>query len=155
MKKYLNDKSYCVKYRQNMSPSTWFNTYKKFQDIESSLVKIHTFEEKELSFEMESIKSFCLTETHLLKSISKTELRQIISKVISLWGRLQTFTVDDENIFIHRDFCICNLMYETDTKQIKLIDPDAFNIQNPSVDSPIYHGPFIDTLYIMKLWERL
>ena len=31
----------------------------------------------------------------------------------------------------------------------------TFNIQNPSVDSPIYHGPFIDTLYIMKLWERL
>jgi hypothetical protein len=46
-------------------------------------------------------------------------------------------------------------MYEPATQCVRLIDPDAFDIQTPSEDAPTYLGNFVDTLYNMKRWEKL
>ena len=104
---------------------------------------------------MEKIEGFDLRETHLIKRMTKQERRHLMYEVISLWGLIQTFTIDDQRTFIHRDFCISNLMYEPATQCVRLIDPDAFDIQTPSEDAPTYLGNFVDTLYNMKRWEKL
>jgi len=155
MKKYLNERSMCIHNRQYMSPQEWFTLYTKFQKIEPRLVQISNFNDKELSFEMEKVQGFGLSDFDQIKKLSINERRNVMSEVICLWGKLQSFTIDEIYTFVHKDFCVNNLMYDTNKKQVKLIDPDAFQKEAPRQFAPIFHGPFIDTLYNMKQWERL
>ena len=154
MKKYLDYRSECMK---DKSVKTWIKLYKHFQNIEQSLVRIQSFDQDELCFEMEDIQGFCLNDNERIAQLTRKQKRDIISQVICLWGKMQTWTVptDMNYIFMHRDFCINNLMYDEFNSIVKLVDPDSFAITPPALDNPIYHGPFIDTLYIMRLWERL
>ena len=46
------------------------------------------------------------------------------------------------------------LMYDTNKKQVRLIDPDAFHKESPGEFPPIWHGLFIDTLYNTSQWEK-
>ena len=154
MKKYLNERSMCI-HNKHTSPQEWFTLYTKFQKIEPRLAKISNFNEQELSFEIEKVNGFGLYDFDQIKKLSIKERRNIMSDVICLWGKLQSFTVDETYIFLHKDFCVNNLMYDTNKKQVKLIDPDAFQKEAPRQFTPIFHGPFIDTLYNIKQWERL
>ena len=153
MKKYLNERSMCI-HNNTTSPRKWFDNYTGFQRNYPQLVHISKFNEKELSYEMEEIKGFALSDTPELKKLSIRERRNITSAVIVLWGKIHNFTISDKSTFIHKDFCINNLMYDIENRQVRLIDPDAFEIECPRFDN-IYYGPFIDTLYNMRQWEKL
>jgi serine/threonine protein kinase len=152
--KQITDHSRCLRMNNDVSLSKWFDLYQMFQSKQPRLVKIINFD-GDRTIEMEKIEGFDLRETHLIKRMTKQERRHLMYEVISLWGLIQTFTIDDQRTFIHRDFCISNLMYEPSTKCVRLIDPDAFDIQTPSEDAPTYLGNFVDTLYNMKRWEKL
>ena len=155
MKKYLNEKSMCIHNKKWTTPKEWFKLYTKFQNIEPRLVRISNFNKKELSFEMEDINGFVLSENDKIRELSIIERRKIRSEVINIWGTLQTFSVDDSFTFIHKGFCINNLIYDIDKKQVRLIDPDSFHKEAPGQFKPIWHGPFVDTLYNTMQWERL
>jgi len=155
MKKYLNERSMCIHNNEYMSPRKWFDNYVGFQRIYPQLVHISKFDEIELSFEMEKIEGFVLSDLDTLKTLSIRERRNIASSVIILWGKIYNFTISDKFTFIHKDFCVNNLMYDTKNRQVRLIDPDSFNIVSPSLDHAVFFGPFIDTIYNMKQWEKL
>ena len=111
MKKYLNERSMCIHNKKWTTPKEWFKLYTKFQNLEPRLVRISNFNKKELSFEMEDINGFVLSENDKIKELSIIERRKIRSEVIKIWGTLQTFSVDDSFTFIHKDFCINNFIF--------------------------------------------
>lgn len=152
--KHINDNSRCLRMENNVSLPRWVNIYQGFQRKHPQLVKIINFD-RDRTIEMEKIEGFDLRETHLIKKLSIEERRHLTYEVISLWGIMQTFTIDDHKTFLHRDFCISNLMYEPSTKRVRLIDPDSFEVVSPSEVSPTYFGNFVDTLYNMRRWEQL
>ena len=144
MKKYLTERSMCIRNSEWTTPEKWFELYKQFQKQEEWLVDISRFNQKELSFHMEEIKGFQLSNNDEMEKFSIIERRHIMKEVISIWGKIQTFSVDDGNIFYHTDFCIHNLMYDIEKKIVRLIDPDSFQILWARKYPAIYHGPFID-----------
>ena len=159
MKKYLNERSMCLHSQSGFTPKEWFTLYTKFQNIEPRLVQIYNFNKKELSFEKEDIDGFVLSDTDEVKKLERWKRRKIQSEVISIWGTIQTFSVDDKHgtgtaTFIHKDYCTNNLMYDTNKKQVRLIDPDAFHKESPGEFPPIWHGLFIETLYNTSQWEK-
>ena len=155
MKKHLNERSMCIHNKDLTTPHEWFKLYTKFQKIEPRLVQIYNFNKKELCFEMEDINGFVLTDVNKIKKLERWKRRKIQAEIISLWGTLQTFSVDDIYTFIHKDFCMNNLMYDTDKKQVRLIDPDSFHKEAPRLFNTTWHGIFIDTLINTVQWETL
>jgi serine/threonine protein kinase len=151
--KQMTEHSRCLQ-MDSVSLHQWFDFYQMFQEKEPRLVKIVNFD-GDRTIEIEKIEGFDLRDTRLIKRMTKEERRHLTYEVISLWGIIQTFTIDDHKTFLHRDFCISNLMYEPSTRRVRLIDPDSFTVLNPSEDNPTHLGNFIDTLYNMKRWENL
>ena len=95
MKKHLNERSMCIHNKDLTTPYEWFKLYTKFQKIEPWLVQIYNFNKKELCFEMEDINGFVLTDVNKIKKLERWKRRKIQAEIISLWGTLQTFSVDD------------------------------------------------------------
>ena len=151
--KQMTEHSRCLR-MDKVSLHQWFDFYQMFQEKEPRLVKIVNFD-GDRTIEMEKIEGFDLRDTRLIKRMTKEERRYLMSDIISLWGVIQTFSIDSKRVFTHRDFCTSNLMYEPSTFSVKLVDPDSFAVLDPSEDNPTYLGNFIDTLYNMKRWENL
>ena len=133
----------------------WLNYYLKFQDQEQGLVKIIDFDHSNSQMKMEKVRGINLADTEAVATLPREVRRDIGSQIITLYGRMQKWTVNTHEIFFHKDFNTSNIMYNPKTKLIKLIDPDSFQILQPYKINSVYHGAFIDTLYAIKQWETL
>jgi len=151
--KTLNMRSMVV--HNDQSIDEWINYYLKFQDQEQCLVKITNFNKSKLQMTMEKVQGIDLADTEIVAKLPREVRRDIGCQIVTLYGRMHKWTVNTRDIFFHKDFNTSNIMYNPETKLIKLIDPDSFQVLQPYSINSVYHGGFIDTLYAIKTWEAL
>jgi hypothetical protein len=151
--KDFTDQSFCWRGLDDFNVRRWESLYKKYQSENPELVEIFSVDHENGFFTMEDINGFVLSDTLRVRDLEISEKRKITTDVIVLWGKMQSWSVDGQKVFVHRDYCINNIMYDVDRKHIKLIDPDSFCYDYPHMMTPRWHGTFIDTIYNMRNWE--
>ncbi len=103
----------------------WLDTYKEYYDYDTRVVKIFRLESEKII--MENIDGFILSNEEEMKKLDLKKLRYIINEVFDIWVNQWKFTtkyLEDDQLWIHNDFNIDNLMYADG--RVRLIDPDSF-----------------------------
>ena len=103
----------------------WLDTYKEYYDYDTRVVKIFRLESEKII--MENIDGFILSNEEEMKKLDLKKLRYIINEVFDIWVNQWKFTtkyLEDDQLWIHNDFKIDNLMYADG--RVRLIDPDSF-----------------------------
>ena len=103
----------------------WLDTYKEYYDYDTRVVKIFKLESEKII--MENIDGFILSNEEEMKKLDLKKLRYIINEVFDIWVNQWKFTtkyLEDDQLWIHNDFKIDNLMYADG--RVRLIDPDSF-----------------------------
>ena len=89
----------------------WLNYYLKFQDQEQGLVKIIDFDRSNSQMKMEKVRGINLADTEAVATLPREVRRDIGSQIITLYGRMQKWTINTHEIFFHKDFNTSNIMY--------------------------------------------
>ena len=103
----------------------WLDTYKEYYDYDTRVVKIFKLESEKII--MENIDGFILSNEEEMKKLDLKKLRYIINEVFDIWVNQWKFTtkyLEDDQLWIHNDSKIDNLMYADG--RVRLIDPDSF-----------------------------
>ncbi len=153
MIKKLNSKSHFLK--AGMDKNRWWELYQLAQEKNDKLVKILSFDKDAMTITMEDVSGFNLDNISEIKKLSIEERRNITAQIIELYASLWRFHVSDDDIFMHRDFLLVNIMY-TKEKKLKLVDPDSFMLFSPKGPNGFgWYGNIFDVLITCKEWEQL
>lgn len=103
----------------------WLDTYKEYYDYDTRVVKVLKLESDKII--MENLNGIILSNEQEMKKIDLKTLRYITNEVFDIWVNQWKYTtthLKDDQIWIHNDFTIDNLMYVDG--RVRLIDPDSF-----------------------------
>lgn len=138
--------------KTNHSIQEWHNLYQCYCAHEARAVKVVSASVKNKNFTMERLDGFVLSDSAKVYRLPWQERFYIISEITSIFSKFWTFehpNLRENQRFIHLDLHTPNFFYTTD-KELKLIDPDSFQIVNMNTPQRVLYGRYFDTLQYLK-----
>lgn len=122
----------------------WLSLYNEYYDFDNRVVKI--FKIKSRHMYMEDLSNgITLDKIKKIRSLPLATKRFIFNEVIQIYSNQFNFkhtSIRDDQVFIHSDFWLKNLMYVND--RVILIDADSFGILNIN-DEYLRFTKFVDS----------
>lgn len=128
----------------------WITLYNDYCNFDNRAVKIVKYRDNNTKFVMEHIEGILLSDLKSVKKLELSERRFILDEFVDIYWTQFKFKhefLNLDDIFIHNDFYLDNLVYSNG--KVRLIDPDSFTFSKISLYNNIHYGKFIESLTIL------